>query len=97
MPGSGASSGCCRTDCLQSYTPKVCSGHWPRPEGNNATGWAEFLGAWVLPASVTPGVGTDVVSSASNAMILGVLECLGVELPLGVVDWLQSSHPRSVL
>jgi hypothetical protein len=29
------------------FTPKVCSGHWPRPKGTSVTGWAEFLGARV--------------------------------------------------
>ena len=46
------------------FAPKVCSGHWPRPEGTCATGQVEFLGAWVLLVPVTPGVGADVVSSS---------------------------------
>ena len=45
------------------FVPKVCSGHWLRPEGTCATGWVEFLGAWVLLVPVTSGVGVDVVSS----------------------------------
>ena len=44
--------------------PRVCSRHWPRLEETCATGWAEFLGAWVLLVPVTPGVGADVVSSS---------------------------------
>lgn len=43
--------------------PKVCSGHWFRPEGPHATGQAEFLGAQVLLVPVTSGVGADVSSS----------------------------------
>jgi hypothetical protein len=27
------------------FVPKVCSGHWPRPEGYCATGCGEFLTA----------------------------------------------------
>ena len=44
------------------FTPKVCSGHQPTPEGTCATGQAEFLGAWVSLVPVTSGVGTGVVS-----------------------------------
>ena len=46
------------------FEHKVCSGHWPRLEGTCATGWAEFLGAWVPLVPVTSGVGKDVVSSS---------------------------------
>ena len=42
------------------FAPKVCSGHWPRPEGTGATGWTEFLGALVLLVPATPNVGADV-------------------------------------
>ena len=45
---------------------KVCSEHCPRLEGNHATGWVEFLGAWILLVSVTPCVGVDVSSSPLN-------------------------------
>ena len=34
--------------------PKVCSGHWPKPEGTRATGRVEFLGAWVPLVPITP-------------------------------------------
>ena len=46
------------------FTPKVCSGHQPRPEGTCATGQSEFLHVWVLLVAVTPTVGADVVSSS---------------------------------
>jgi hypothetical protein len=38
---------------VAEFMPKVCSGHWPRPEGTRA-GLAEFLGAWVPLVPVTP-------------------------------------------
>jgi hypothetical protein len=44
--------------------PKVCSGHWPRPEGTCATSGVEFLHAWVPLVPVTPCVVADVVSSS---------------------------------
>jgi hypothetical protein len=46
------------------FVPKFYSGHWPRSEETYATGWVEFLGAWVLPVPVTSSVGADVVSSS---------------------------------
>ena len=39
---------------------KLSSGHWLRPEGTHATGWAEFLDVWVLLVPVTPGVGAHI-------------------------------------
>ena len=47
-------------------------------------------GPKVVP--VTPGVGVDVV--ASSLMILGVLELLGVQLPLGVVELTVEQAPK---
>lgn len=47
---------------VAELAPKVCSGHRLRPERTCATGWVEFLGAWVLLVPVTPGVGADVVA-----------------------------------
>jgi hypothetical protein len=46
------------------FSPKVCSGHWPRQEGTSVTGWAEFLDGQVPLVPVTPGVGADVVPSS---------------------------------
>ena len=46
------------------FVPKVCSGHQLRLEGTCATGQVEFLGDYVPLVPVTPGVGTDVVSSS---------------------------------
>jgi hypothetical protein len=46
------------------FIPKVSSGHQLGSEGTHTTGWAEFLGAWVLLVPVNPGVGADVVSSS---------------------------------
>ena len=57
-----------------------------RPEGTRATGLAEFLHAWVLPVPVTPGVENRCcVLLTSDLLILGPLEHLVVELPLGIV------------
>lgn len=68
------------------FGPKVCSGHWPRPEGTCVTGWMEFLGAWIPLVPVTSSIGTDVVSSSPLILwYLGMLEPLGVELTLGVL------------
>ena len=73
------------------FTPKVCSGHWPRLEEIHATGQMEFLGSRVPFVSVTSGVGADFVSSS---MIPGVL-ALRVDLLWVLWDWLWSSHPSS--
>ena len=45
------------------FSPEVCGWHQSRPEGTHATGQMEFMGAWVLLASVAPGFGADVSSS----------------------------------
>ena len=63
--------------------PKICSGHRLRLERTIATGFSGFLCPWILLVPVTTGFVSDVV--ASSLMILGMLECLGVELPLGAV------------
>ena len=42
-----------------------------------------FLSPWILKVSVTSGVGADVVASP---VILGILEHLGVKLPLNIVE-----------
>lgn len=58
-----------------------------KQEGACATGLAEFLHAWVLLIPVTPGFGDRCcVLLTSDPLILGALEHLGVELPLGVVE-----------
>ena len=61
--------------------PKVCSVHWSRMGGTHAICQAEFLGARVLLVPLTFGVGADVVSSSPLilSMILGALECLGMD------------------
>jgi hypothetical protein len=46
------------------FEPKVCSGHCLRLEGTCATGWVEFLGAWVLLVPVTSSFMADVVFSS---------------------------------
>ena len=65
------------------FVPKVYSGHCPRLEGPHQ---AELLGAWVLLVPVTPWFGGRCCALlTSDPMILGVLEHLRVQLPLGVV------------
>ena len=55
----------------------------------------EFLGAWVPLVPVTSCVGADVcVLLTSDPMILGVLEHLGVDLPLGVVGLAAEFPPK---
>ena len=69
---------------LQSLQPRSIQGAGPdKSEGTPATGLVEFLHAWVLPVPVT-GYRCCVLFS-SDPLILGALERLGVELPLGVV------------
>ena len=86
MPGSGAASGCCG-GWLWSLCPRSAQGAGPdRLEGTCATGLVEFLRAWVLLVPVTSSVGDRCcVLLTSDLLILGSLECLGVELSLGVV------------
>jgi hypothetical protein len=62
------------------FVPKVCLGHLLRLEGICEIGPVEFLGAWVPLDPVTPDLGAVILSSSSDTMILGVLECLGVDL-----------------
>ena len=69
------------------FASKVCSGLQPdRLEVTCASGLAEFLHVCIPPALVTTSVGDRCrVLLTSDPLILGTLECLGVELPLGVV------------
>jgi hypothetical protein len=84
-------------DWLQSLLPRSAQGTGPdRLEGTHATGLAEFLHAWVpLPVQVTPCVGGRCcVLLTSDPLILGTLEHLGVELPLGVVGLAAEFAPK---
>ena len=63
--------------------PKFCSWCKFKLKGICATVWAEVPVFLDSGDSVTPGVVADVV--ASSPLILGMLEHLEVELPLGVV------------
>jgi hypothetical protein len=54
-------------------------------------GW-RFLHPWILGDPVTPDVGSDVVTS--SPVILGMLEHLEGELPLGVVGLGVESAPK---
>jgi hypothetical protein len=57
-----------------------------RIEAIHAIGLAEFLHAWILLITVTPGVvDRSCVFLMFHHLILGMLEGVGVELPLGVV------------
>ena len=47
------------------FAPKVCLRHRSRLEETHATGWAEYLGAWVLMVSVTFSIAADVVASCN--------------------------------
>ena len=70
------------------FALKVFSGHWLRPKGTCATGQVEFLGAWVPLVPVTPGVAADrwFVLLTSDPFILGMLDHLAVDIPLGVME-----------
>jgi hypothetical protein len=72
------------------FTPKFCSGQLLRQEGTHSTGLVGFVGPWILLVPVTPGVGTDIVSS--DTMILGILERLGIQLPLSVHNQFFECH-----
>lgn len=57
---------------VAEFTPNICSGHWPRPEGTCATGRTEFLGALVTLVPVTPQHwGRYCVLLTADPMILG--------------------------
>ena len=65
------------------FMPKVI---WHRPEGTQTTGQSGTLCPWNLLVSVTPGgVGRMLYSTHPNPKILGMLESLGLEPPLGSV------------
>jgi hypothetical protein len=81
---------------LQSLHPTSAQGASPdRPEETHVTGLLEFLHAWVSQVSVIPDVGGRCcVLLTSDPLILGVLEHLGVELPLGVVGLAAEFVPK---
>jgi hypothetical protein len=59
----------------------------------HATGLVEFLHAWVPPVPITPSVGNKCcILLTSDPLILGMLEHLGVKLPLGVVGLFSAFH-----
>ena len=68
----------------RARVPQVCSGHRLRPEITSVTGWAGVPASLDPGDPVIPGAGADVL--ASSPVILGVLEHLGVKLPLGLVE-----------
>ena len=66
-----------------------------RPEGTHSTGLVEFLCAWVPLVPVTPGVGDRCcVLLTSDPLILGMLEHLGMELPLADVGLAAEFVPK---
>jgi hypothetical protein len=75
------------------FVPKFCSGHRLRSVGTCATGQADHWSGRV-PGCLGPAGpyyswcwSRDFSFLTSDPMILSVLECLGVELPLGVVGY----------
>lgn len=52
----------------------------------------DFLHPWVLGNPVTPGVGPDVVSC--SPVMLGILQHLGLELPLAVMGLGEEPLPK---
>ena len=82
---------------LQSLCPGSARGAGPereREEKTHATGLAEFLCAWVLPVPVTPVLGQILCPPHLLISDPGVLEHLGVELPLGVVGLAVEFAPK---
>ena len=64
--------------------PYVCSGHWLRQEGTCATGQWVFLCPWIPGGPSNSRFGAD--ARTSSPIVLGMLEYLGVQLPLVVVQ-----------
>ena len=92
MPGRGSSSGTCGID--YRGRSQGLSGHWP-------TDWKEpvplvRLNSWVHGScwSQLLRVLGCCVLLTSDPMILGVLECLEVDLPLGVVGLVVEFSPK---
>ena len=85
VPGSGASSGCCGIGC------RVQAQGLLRAHAQTGRNWCHWLCR--IPVSLDPsgpryscwGCDRCCVLLTSDPMILGVLECLGLEFPLGVV------------
>ena len=70
---------------LLKFVPKVCSGHRSRQEGTHATGRAVTGCLGPTGPSYFWCWGRCCVLINFDAMILGMIEHLGVDLPLGVV------------
>ena len=70
------------------FAPKVCSGCWPRHTGRNLYHWFGRVPVCLGPTGPNYSRCWDrcCVLLTSDPMILGLLECLGVDLPLGVVS-----------
>jgi hypothetical protein len=83
-PEDGAASGCCGTGC------RVCTQgllQAPGQTGRNPSHWSGGVPVCLGPTGPNYSRCWDrcCVLLTSDPMILGMLECLGVELPLGVV------------
>jgi hypothetical protein len=79
-------------DWVQSQCPKSAQhtgSVWKEPVPLARRG---FLCPWIPGVPIIPGVGADGV--ASSPVILGMLEYLGVELPLGVVGMSADPAPK---
>jgi hypothetical protein len=81
----------------EEFVPKVCSGYRPRQTGRNPCHWSDGVPACLgLTIPNHPSVGNRCcVLLTSDPLILGMLELLGVELPLGVV-WLAAEFVPKV-
>jgi hypothetical protein len=76
------------------FEPKVCSGRRPRQTGQKPCHWSGGVPVCLGPTGHrSPGVGDKCcVLLTSDPLILVMLECLGVELSLGVVGLARMIH-----
>ena len=78
------------------FSPKVCSGHQPRQTRRDPCYWSGGVPVCLGHAGPSYSQCWDrcCVLLTSDPMILGVLELLGVALPLGVVGLAMEFVPK---
>jgi hypothetical protein len=74
--------------------PNVCSGQWARLEGICASGWVVVPGCLVFTGFSYFWCWGRCVFLTSDPIIPGVLEYLGMNLPLGVVGLTVELAPK---
>ena len=88
----------CIVGLTVEFAPKACSWHRPRQTRRNPCHWSGGVSAWLGPIGPSYSQCWDrCVFFTSDPMILGVIECLGIELPLGVVGLAAESAGLELL